>query len=41
MEYTPEIGLGVMVYIVCTNWMYIREYKGKGKGVIKRGNEWD
>ena len=38
-----ELGIGCMlyvVYIVGINWMYIREYIGKG-GVIKRGNEWD
>lgn len=40
MEWTPEIGMGLIVYIVCTNWVYIREYRTKGN-VFKRGNEWD
>ena len=26
MEYTPEIGLGLIVYIVLMNWIYKREY---------------
>ena len=40
MEYTPEIGLGILIYIVCMNWVYIREYKTpKDKRVLKR--EWD
>ena len=37
-----ELGIGCMlyiVYIVGINWSYLKEYKGKG--VIKRGNEWD
>jgi hypothetical protein len=37
------IGIGMISYIgyiVCLNWMYIKEWiKDKG-GVIKRGNEW-
>ena len=37
------IGMGVIGYIgyiVCLNWMYIKEYIGNKKGVIKRGWEW-
>jgi hypothetical protein len=37
-----SIGIGMIgygVYIVCMNWMYIKEYI-KDTGVIKRGNEW-
>lgn len=41
MECTPEIGIGLIVYIVCMNWVYIREYKGNKRNVIKRGPEWD
>ena len=38
-----EIGVitvGYIVYNVMLNWMYIKEYIGKGNGVIRRGNEW-
>ena len=45
MEYTNETIIFSLVYIVCMNWMYIREYKTpkdiKRKGVIRRGTEWD
>ena len=41
MEWTPEILIVSILYIGLMNWVYIREYKGKGKGVIKRGKEWD
>jgi len=34
------ITLGYIVYNVLLNWMYIKEYIGKGNGVIRRGNEW-
>jgi len=36
------IGIGMIMYIgyiVCLNWMYIKEYI-KDKGVIRRGMEW-
>jgi len=36
------IGMGVIGYIgyiVCLNWMYIKEWI-KDTPVIKRGNEW-
>jgi hypothetical protein len=36
------IGIGMIsygVYIVCLNWVYIKEWI-KDTGVIKRGNEW-
>ena len=38
-----EIGIitvGYIVYNVMLNWMYIKEYIGKGNGVIRRGMEW-
>ena len=38
-----EIGVitgGYIVYNVLLNWMYIKEYIGKGNGVIRRGEEW-
>ena len=38
-----SIGIGMIMYIgyiVCLNWMYIKEYIKDNKGVIKRGNEW-
>jgi len=38
-----EIGIitvGYIVYNVMLNWMYIKEYIGKGNGVIRRGEEW-
>jgi hypothetical protein len=42
MEYTNETVIFSLLYIVCTNWVYIREYKGdKTNRVIKRGREWD
>ena len=45
MDTEIHIGIGMISYIgyiVCLNWMYIKEYiKGMDKGVIKRGNEWD
>ena len=41
MEYTPEIVIVCLLYIGLMNWVYIREYKPKRKGVIKRGPEWD
>lgn len=37
-----ELGIlciGYIIWIVIMNWGYIREYKGKG--VIRRGSEWD
>jgi hypothetical protein len=34
------ITVGYIVYNVLLNWMYIKEYIGNNKGVIKRGNEW-
>ena len=39
-----ESAIGCMlyiVYIVGINWVYIKEYIGDNKGVIKRGNEWE
>jgi hypothetical protein len=36
------IGIGMISYIgyiVCLNWVYIKEWI-KDTGVIKRGNEW-
>jgi len=42
MDTEIHIGIGMISYIgyiVCLNWMYIKEYI-KDKGVIKRGNEW-
>ena len=38
-----QTAIGCMlyiVYIVGINWSYIKEYS-KGKGVIRRGNEWE
>ncbi len=38
-----EIGVitvGYIVYNVLLNWMYIKEYIGDNKGVIRRGEEW-
>jgi hypothetical protein len=32
--------IGYIVYNVLLNWMYIKEYIGNKKGVIRRGNEW-
>jgi hypothetical protein len=43
MDTEIHIGIGMISYIgyiVCLNWMYIKEYIGNTKGVIKRGNEW-
>ena len=45
MEWNNEWELGIgclmyIVYIVGINWYYIKEYTN-GKGVIRRGNEWD
>jgi len=34
------IGIGYVVYLIGLNWMYIKEWIGDNKGVIKRGNEW-
>jgi hypothetical protein len=42
MDTEIHIGIGMISYIgyiVCLNWMYIKEWI-KDKGVIKRGNEW-
>jgi len=39
-----QTAIGCMlyiVYIVALNWVYIKEYIGDNKGVIKRGNEWE
>ena len=33
------ITVGYIVYNVVLNWMYIKEYLGKGN-VIRRGTEW-
>jgi len=34
------ITVGYIVYNVLLNWMYIKEYLHKDKGVIRRGEEW-
>jgi hypothetical protein len=37
------IGIGIIAYIgyiVCLNWVYIKEWIKDDKGVIKRGTEW-
>jgi hypothetical protein len=42
MDTEIHIGIGMISYIgyiVCLNWMYIKEYI-KDTGVIRRGNEW-
>ncbi len=33
------LAMGYIVWIVCMNWMYIKEYI-KDNPVIRRGNEW-
>jgi hypothetical protein len=39
--YSIEIGIVMyIVYNVALNWVYIKEYS-KGKGLIKRGWEWE
>jgi len=41
MDTQIHIGIGMISYIgyiVCLNWMYIKEYI-RDKGVIKKGNE--
>ena len=34
------IGIGYVVYLIGLNWMYIKEWIGDSKGVIRRGEEW-
>jgi len=33
------LAMGYIVWIVCMNWMYIKEWIKEGN-VIRRGNEW-
>ncbi len=34
------LTIAYIVYITALNWVYIKEYLHKDKGLIKRGNEW-